>query len=197
MVSHNVALTSTLAVFECGVPGRRAFRPEFVETLSPITREARLSGRARTDALADSAAKNLGSARQRVERSQKAFKNSMEFERAFVRAGGHLMAGLDPTGSGCSLFGFGDIRNVQLLVEAGFTPAEAIKITSLNGAQFLGQADSLGSVTVGKIADLVVIDGNPAANIAEVEKVQIVFKNGVGYDSAKLLASVKGQVGVN
>jgi imidazolonepropionase-like amidohydrolase len=108
-----------------------------------------------------------------------------------------LLAGLDPTGGGCSLFGFGDIRNLSLLVEEGFTPAEAVKIATLNGAQFLGQADSLGSIAVGKLADLVVVEGNPAQNIDDVTKTAIVFKNGVGYDPAKLLASVKNQVGIN
>jgi imidazolonepropionase-like amidohydrolase len=197
MVSHNVALTSTLAVFECQVPGRPPLRPAFVESLSPTTREARVGAHDRGVALADSAAKGLGDARARVERAKLTFKKSMEFERAFAKAGGHLMAGLDPTGSGCSLFGFGDQRNVQLLVEEGFTPVEAIRIVSYNGAKFLGQADSLGSIAAGKVADIVVIDGNPAQSIADVEKVSVVFKNGVGYDPAKLLADVKGQVGIN
>jgi predicted amidohydrolase YtcJ len=121
----------------------------------------------------------------------------MAFERAFAKAGGHLQMGLDPTGGGCALFGFGDQRAVQLLVEAGFTPVEAIKIASFNGARFLGQDDRLGSIAAGKIADLVVIDGDPSRNIADIEKVVTVFKDGVGYDSAKLLEAVKGQVGMN
>ena len=86
---------------------------------------------------------------------------------------------------------------MQLLVEEGFTPVEAIKVVSYNGAKFLGQADSLGSIATGKVADLLVIDGNPAQNIADVEKISVVFKNGVGYDPAKLMADVKGQVGIN
>jgi imidazolonepropionase-like amidohydrolase len=197
MVAHNVALTSTLAVFECSVPGRPPLRPAFVESLSPTTRETRVGAHDRGVALADSAAKGLGDAPARAERARKAFQKSMEFERAFAKAGGHLMTGLDPTGSGCSLFGLGDQRNVQLLVEAGFTPVEAVKIVSYNGAKFLGQADSLGSIAAGKVADLVVIDGNPAQTIGDVEKVSVVFKNGVGYDPAKLMADVKGQVGIN
>ncbi len=202
MVAHNVALTSTLAVFECSVPGRPPLRPAFVESLSPITRETRVTAWERNKAVADSAEKGLSSGRgptpaARVERAKKAFQKSMEFERAFVKAGGHLMAGLDPTGSGCSLFGFGDQRNVQLLVEAGFTPVEAIKVVTYNGAKFMGQQDSLGTIAAGKVADIVVIDGNPAQTIGDVEKVSVVFKNGVGYDPARLLADVKGQVGVN
>jgi imidazolonepropionase-like amidohydrolase len=197
MVRYNVALTTTPAVHECAVPGRPPLRPAFVESLSPITRETRVGASQRSMALADSAAKGLGTAPARVARSRAVWKKNQEFDRAFVKAGGHLMAGLDPTGSGCSLFGFGDQRNLVLLVEAGFSPAEAVKIASFNGAQFLGQSDSLGSITVGKIADLVLVDGNLVANMTDIEKTSIVFKNGIGWDTAKLIASVKGQVGVN
>ncbi len=82
-----------------------------------------------------------------------------------------------------------------MLVEAGFTAEETIRIASANGAQFLGKLDSIGTIAPGKIADLVLLDGNPAANIADVEKVHTVFKNGIGYDSAKLIEATKGQVG--
>ena len=121
----------------------------------------------------------------------------MEFERSFVKQGGTLLVGLDPTGGGCSLFGLGDQRNLALLVEEGFTPVEAVKFATLNGAQFLGQADSLGSIAVGKIADMVLMDGDLSKDPLAIEKTTTVFKNGVGYDSAKLYASVKNQVGIN
>ena len=197
MVSHNVALTTTPAVHECSVPGRPPLRPVFVESLSPTTQEARLKSHERGVALADSAAKGLGDAATRVEKQRAIWKKNQEFDRAFVKAGGHLQLGLDPTGSGCSLFGLGDQRNLEDLVEAGFTVPEVIKIASFNGAQFLGQSDSLGSIAAGKLADLVLIDGNLAQDITAIEKVTIVFKNGVGYNSAKLFAAVKGQVGIN
>src|SRR5206468_4279990 len=120
----------------------------------------------------------------------------MEFERAFVAAGGLLLAGLDPTGNGGVVAGFGDQRETELLVEAGFTPLEAIKIATLNGAQFLGEQERIGSIAAGKAADLVIIKGNPAANIRDIENVDIVFKDGVGYDSQKLIDSVRGLVGI-
>lgn len=123
-------------------------------------------------------------------------KKVMEFERLFVQAGGLLIAGLDPTGNGGVVAGFGDLREVELLVEAGFTPVEAIKIASLNGARFLGEDARIGSVAVGKQADLMVVKGNPATNISDIEKVEIVFKDGVGYDSQKLIDSVQGLVGI-
>jgi hypothetical protein len=123
-------------------------------------------------------------------------RKAMDFERAFVKAGGLLIAGLDPTGNGGIVAGFGDQREVELLVEAGFTPVEAIKIATLNGAKFLGEQGNIGSIALGKQADLMVVKGNPATNIADIEKVEIVFKDGVGYDSEKLIQSVQGLVGI-
>jgi hypothetical protein len=124
------------------------------------------------------------------------FRRAQAFERAFVKAGGLLGAGVDPTGVGGALPGFGDQRNFELLIEAGFTPVEAIQIMTYNGARILGVDKELGSIAAGKIADLVVINGDPIARPAEIRKTTIVFKNGVGYDSAKILASVKGLVGI-
>ena len=124
-----------------------------------------------------------------------AFKKEMEFEHAFAQAGGLLLAGLDPTGMGGVIAGFGDQREVELLVEAGFTALEAIHIATANGAQFLGESDRIGTIASGKQADLVVIKGDPSKNIADIENVETVFKDGVGYDSAKLIESVRGVVG--
>ena len=124
------------------------------------------------------------------------FKKEMQFERDFVKAGGLLLAGCDPTAHGGVLPGFGDQRQVELLVEAGFTPVEAIRIATLNGAQFMGEDSKLGSVEVGKAADLVVVMGNPAEKISDIEQVDTVFKDGQGYDPQKLIASVSGLMGL-
>ena len=124
------------------------------------------------------------------------FPKAMALERAFARAGGTLIAGTDPTGGGGVIPGFANQRQVELLVESGFTPLEAISIATLNGATYLGRAARVGSLAVGKQADLVVIDGNPALAIADIRKVTTVFKQGVGYDPAKLIASVSGRVGL-
>lgn len=117
-------------------------------------------------------------------------------ELRFARAGGLLLAGTDPTGGGGVIPGFSDQRQVELLVGSGFTPIEAIRICTLNGATYLGRADHIGSIAAGKQADLVVVRGNPAANIADIENVELVFKQGVAYDPAKLIASVAGKVGL-
>jgi imidazolonepropionase-like amidohydrolase len=120
----------------------------------------------------------------------------MAMERAFVKAGGMLIAGTDPTGSGGVVPGYADQRQVELLVEEGFTPLEAISIGTLHGAKYMGRDAKIGSIAVGKQADLVIVDGNPAATIADIRRVETVFKQGVGFDPAKLIDSVRGSVGV-
>src|SRR5262249_4441582 len=123
-------------------------------------------------------------------------RKEMDFELAFVKAGGLLLAGPDPTGNGGVLPGFGDQREIELLVEAGFTPVEAIQIATSNGAKFLGRSESVGSLAPGKQADIVLVKGDPSKNINDIENVETVFKDGVGYDSRKLVEAVRGQVGV-
>ena len=120
----------------------------------------------------------------------------MALERAFAKAGGLLIAGTDPTGGGGVIPGFSNQRQVELLVDAGFTPLEAISISTLNGAKYLRRDKTIGSLVAGKQADLVVVNGNPAANISDIRKVETVFKQGVGYDPAKLIASVQGRAGI-
>jgi imidazolonepropionase-like amidohydrolase len=107
------------------------------------------------------------------------------------------VSGADPTGNGGALAGFADQRNIELLEEAGFTCSQAVQIATANGARFLGEFDRIGTIAAGKQADLVVIDGNPAARIADIHKVKMVFKDGVGYDPLKLLESVRGSVGLH
>ena len=184
LVDHHVAVTSTLPVFESSIPTHLHLQPRVLEAMSPPTREAYLYTR------------NLELSRPQNATREKAFHNGAALEHKFVAAGGLLIAGLDPTGDGGTLPGFGDQREVELLVEfGGFTPVEAIKIATLNGATYMGKQSTIGSIALGKNADLVVINGNPAANINDIEKVEIVFKDGVGYDSAKLFDSIKGRYG--
>ena len=184
MVAHKVPMTSTLAVFELFVPNRPPLEPRVLEAMAPDVKAEYLTSRARL-----SEPNSFGV-------SPEVFRNAQQFELAFVRAGGLLAAGVDPTGNGGALPGFGDQRNYELLIEAGFTPVEAIRIMTLNGAIVLGEDKRLGSITPGKLADLVVIKGDPIARPAEIRNVTIVFKDGVGYDSAKLIEACRGLVGI-
>jgi hypothetical protein len=129
-------------------------------------------------------------------RAEQLLKQEMAFELAFVKAGGLLLAGPDPTGMGGVLPGFGDQRELELLVEAGFTPLEAIHIATANGAAFLGRLDRIGTIEPGKQADLVVVKGDPSRRIEDLENMVTVFKDGLGYDSARLIDSVRGHVGI-
>jgi imidazolonepropionase-like amidohydrolase len=126
----------------------------------------------------------------------KLFPKGLALERAFVKAGGLLISGTDPTGVGGVIPGYSNQRQLELLVEAGFRPLEAISIGTLNGAKYLGRDNRVGSLAVGKQADVVVINGNPAVSIADVHKVEMVFKQGVGFDPVALIDSVKGKVGL-
>ena len=183
LVDKHVALTSTLPVFEQFVSSRPDVPQKVLDLLSEDARKAYLANRARI-------AQNQQSPWPVM------FPKEMEFERAFVKSGGTLLAGLDPTGIGGVIAGFGDQRELELLVDAGFTPLEAIKVATLNGAQFLGEAEHIGSLAAGKQADIMLVKGDPSTKIADIENVELVFKDGVGWDSKKLIDSVKGQVGI-
>jgi len=185
LVAHKVAITSTLPVFESFVATRPLLSKKQMAMMSAESLRSHLAARA-------AAATNPARAAQ----GEAALKKEMAFERAFVKAGGLLLAGPDPTGNGGVLPGFGDQRELELLVEAGFSPLEAIQIGTANGARFLGQLDRIGTIAAGKHADLVVLGGDPSKRISDVENVEIVFKDGYGYDPVKLNNSVKGMLGI-
>jgi imidazolonepropionase-like amidohydrolase len=184
LIAHHVTVTSTLPVFESNIPNHLHLQNRVLDAMAPATREAYLYNR------------NLELNRPDNANRALIYKHGAQLERKFVAAGGLLMAGPDPTGDGGVLPGFGDQHEVELLVDSdGFTPVEAIKIATLNGATYLGRQAKIGSIAPGKDADLVVIKGDPSTRITDIENVEIVFKDGVGYDSAKLFDSIKGRYG--
>jgi imidazolonepropionase-like amidohydrolase len=184
LVGHRVAVTSTLAVFDALLPGRPPLESRMLDAMSPQAAESYLASKSRT--VEDPGPRTLAW-----------LKKEMDFEREFAAAGGLLIGGCDPTGNGGALPGFGDQRNLELLVEAGFKPEEAIHIYTQNGANYLNRADHIGSIAPQKQADLVVVEGDPSTHIADVEKVKLVFKQGIAYDPAKLIESVRGAVGIH
>ena len=181
LVAHHVAVTSTQTVFETITPGRPM--PPGTDVLDPVLKTQYDQQYARVQQNTTSPFGKLLPLDQAM-------------ELAFFRAGGLLLAGTDPTGGGGVIPGYSDQREAELLVESGLTPLEAIKVCTLNGATYLGRADRIGSIAVGKQADLVVIDGNPATTIADIAHVTLVFRQGVGYDPSKLIESVRGKVGL-
>jgi len=176
LVAHHVAITSTLP--SSAASPSAVVRPAVLDALSPSLREAFLYWRNRP-----------------VSPQSVLLHKDMELERAFVAAGGLLLAGPDPVGIGGNIPGFGDQRQIELLVDAGFSPLQAIRIATMIGAIYLGRQDQIGSIAIGRNADLIVTKGDPSTHIADIENVEIVFKDGVGYDPKKLLESVKGRYG--
>jgi hypothetical protein len=190
LIRHHVAVTSTLPGTASTLPGidtsadgRPTLRSAALQSMSSSAREAYLYGR------------NRPANKTTQAKTALLLRRDMDLERAFVAAGGLLLAGSDPVGVNGLIPGFGDQREIELLVEAGFAPVQAIRIATLNGAIFLGRQDQIGSIAAGKNADLVVMKGDPATRIADIENVEIVFKDGAGYDTNKLLDSVKGHYG--
>jgi imidazolonepropionase-like amidohydrolase len=183
LVQHHVAVTSTLVIFETFAANRPPLQDRVLQAMSLLSRVDYLAVRTKIAEGNDNGAILL--------------KKEMQFEHDFVKAGGLLLSGEDPTGYGGALAGFGDQRQTELLVEAGFTPLEAIHIATQNGAEFLGEADRIGALKAGKQADIVVIKGDPSQKIEDIENVELVFKDGIGYDSQKLIRSVQGAVGLH
>lgn len=185
MIDNDVSLTSTLVIYELLFPGRAPVEQRTLDAMAPEVREAYLAQRRTIDQNPNPVL------------TVEMFRNAMAFEKAFHDAGGLLAAGVDPTGIGGALPGFGDQRNYELLIEAGFTAPQVLKIMTLNGARILGLEKEIGSVETGKVADLVVLKGDLAADPTVIKNVAVVFKDGIGYDPTKLIDSVKGRVGIN
>ncbi|QIL75050.1 amidohydrolase family protein [Hymenobacter sp. HDW8] len=182
LVSKRVALTSTLPVFE-PYTGREVVLGGGLEALIPQLQE-REQATWQQNQNKDTASLRL-------------FKKEMVWEKQFYDAGGLLVSGTDPTGAGRTIAGYSNRRQLELLVEGGFTAVQAIKISTLNGAIYLGREKEIGTIEAGKQADLVLINGDPEQDIQQVRRMEIVFKKGVGFDSVKLFETMKGKVGLN
>jgi len=182
LIAKHVAVTSTLAVFESALGGTLPAE-EIERSRRAMTWKAWKLSRLRVAA-------------GRHSHLDRLMEKEMAFERDFVKAGGTLLAGCDPTGDGSVLAGFGDQRGLELLVKAGFPPLEAIKIATKNGADFLGIGDQVGTVESGKEADLIVVKGNPAETMSDVKNVEMVFRKGIAYDPRRLLDGIDGVVGL-
>lgn len=182
MIDNDVAMTSTLVVYEISVSGRQPIDERVFDVLAPEiaeeVREISVQRRAGRGAI-----------------DPAVYQKALEYEKAFVEAGGLLAAGVDPTGYGAAPPGYGDQRNYELLLEAGFTPSEVVQIMSANGAKVLGIDRDVGTVEAGKVADLVVVDAD-VEDVGHIRDTRIVFRHGIGWDSAKLIESIRGLVGI-
>ena len=183
VIAARAAVASTLAAYETFIPGRVRLDARILETLEPETRK-------------EVQAVHAGLADSTWALPPRMLPNMMRWERAFVAAGGVLGAGSDPWGTGL-VPGVGNMRNYELLVEAGFTAEQAIQIMTLNGARILGIDQRFGSIAPGKIGDLVVIQGDPVRRPADIYDVVTVFKDGIGFDAARLRQAAKDRIGAS
>lgn len=182
MVKRNVSLTSTLAVMELSSPSRIPLDQRVLDVLHPDAAKAIQTWHA--------------TGQKRDDKPQQALlKKAMQFERRFAAAGGLLAAGSDP----CCLSvvaGYGDHRNFELLVEAGFTAEQAVQIMTANGAKVLGIDNRVGTIATGKQADLLVIKGDLTSDPTAIKQITTVFREGAGYDPERLLKTIRGLIGV-
>jgi len=185
MVKHHVSMTTTMAIFEALAPHRPVTDERTLELMEPGVRAAYVANRTYIDSVPDYIFTKGGFAR------------ALAFDKAFFDAGGLLASGVDPTGNGGALPGFGDQRAYELLREAGLTAEQAVQVVSYNGARILGVSDKLGSVEKGKLADLVLLRGDLTSDPSVIRNVVTVFKDGVGYDPKKLIDAVRGRVGID
>lgn len=182
LVAHDVALTSTLTVVERRGPDRPLPPVGAREAMLPQLRERVMAGLERE-----------GAGR---ERAGALLRRYMEMEKAFYDAGGTLVVGTDPTGAGDVVPGYANQRALQLLVEMGLTVEQAVEVATRNGAEFLERDDIVGTVEVGKHADLVLMRGDLRVDPETFRRTTLVFREGIGYDAPRLFDSVKGWVGV-
>ncbi|NNF36824.1 MAG: amidohydrolase family protein [Saprospiraceae bacterium] len=180
LIENGTAITSTPNVFE-PYTGREIVPGGGMEALTVQLKEREI---------------NIYNSRiGRDSLSEAMFNKNLAWLKRFHDKGGLLTAGTDPTGSGRTVAGYANQRTIEIFVEAGFSIPDAIKICTMNGATYLDQSNQIGSIEVGKVADLVLIDGDLMKNISNIRNMEIVFKDGVGYDSRAMFDSVKGKVG--
>lgn len=185
MIKKNVSMTTTMPVYEALYPHRPVTDQRSLDMMAPQVRTAYVQNRAFIDSVPNWVFTKDGFAR------------ALAFDKAFYAAGGVLGNGVDPTGNGGALPGFGDQRGYELLRESGLNAEQAVQVVSFNGARILGVSDQLGSVEKGKAADLVLLKGDLVADPSVIRNVVVVFKDGVGYDPEKLLNAARGRVGID
>lgn len=183
LIDRKVTVTSTLPVFE-GFDPTHPSASEALGVLTPDHQAAYLRKR------------DFFHSNEQGKLTSRLLVNMMRLEKAFVDAGGMLTAGSDPTGIGGTVPGFSSKRQFALLLEAGFTVPQAVQIMTMNGARYLGRDKDVGSLAVGKRADIVVIDGDLAATPASIDAMPLVFKGGIGVSTKPIFDRLKGTVGL-
>ncbi|WP_420386302.1 amidohydrolase family protein [Roseivirga sp.] len=181
MIDKGVFMTSTLSVFEASVAQRAYADARALKAMSPYLKGLYEERRKAFDK------------EMKDETRLKRLKRMMAFEYQYFKMGGLLCSGVDAGRH--VLPGFGDQRNFELFLEAGFSTEEAIQVMTSNGARALNRND-IGSISSGKRASFVILNGDLTANSKVIEKVETVFKNGLGFDPQIILNEMQGKFGL-
>ena len=180
MIDNGVALSSTLSCFEA-LPNSAEADPRDLEVMSTRHLEAYHNRQNR----------------KKMKGKDWWFKDAwytkeIEYDYQYYKMGGFVVSGSDPETH--NMPGYGDQKNYEIFIKAGFKPEEAIQVMTANGAKLLDLED-LGTIQKGKTANLVVLDGDLIQNPSVIREVETVFKDGTGYDPQKLINSIKGSLG--
>jgi imidazolonepropionase-like amidohydrolase len=173
LLKHHTVVDPTLALFEIILHSTdqpiSAFEPGILK-VAPELREG---------------LETMGAPPQKNDQSGARFRVLVETVRLLHKAGIPIVAGTDQAVPGFSLD-----REIELYVQAGFTPMEAIQAATLVSAQAMGMEKESGTIEAGKRADVILVDGNPLENISDIRKVSAVFAGGRMYQPAALWTSV-------
>ncbi|MGG5487867.1 amidohydrolase family protein [Gaetbulibacter sp. PBL-D1] len=180
MIDNKVFLTSTVSIYEASIPNRAFADKRTIKAMSPFLQDQYKERRASFDKQMNDSIRN------------NRLKRIMQFEYQYYKMGGLLCAGVDAGRH--VLPGFGDQRNYELLIEAGFKTEEAIQIMTGNGAKALERQD-VGTIQVGKRADFVILNGNLEKDATLIKNVETVFKKGIGYNPESILETIEEQFG--
>lgn len=183
IVKHRVAIDPTIVVYQSLDPNFEPVTPDWLKYLSAEAQAHQVSLRAAASKRNPASAQCL----------QRALQTQLRFVKKVYDRGGIIIAGTDPVIVTLTP-GYGLQRELKNLVAAGLTPIAAIKAATLTAATVLHHEKDFGSIESGKLADLVVIGGDPATRIEDVGKTEIIFQGGVRYDPAALRKSAEGQI---
>lgn len=183
IVEKRVALSATTASFEFWCGGYEPVTPDWDSYLAPEIRRAQKGYVLRLQ--------------QMDPENSKVFAAGLGKQLAFLKLvhdrGGVVVTGTDPGGK-ILIPGFGLHRELKLLVDGGFTPLAALRAATQHAARALGVEDDLGTVEAGKLADLVLVKGDPSADIRAIGDTVAVWKAGERFDPAALRAQAKGKI---
>lgn len=183
IVARGIALSATTVAFAAWAPGFEPVTPDWADYLAPPVRRLEQARALRIAGLPPEHGADFAAGVQK----------QLDFLRLVHERGGIVVTGTD-TGDRRLIPGFGLHRELQLLVRAGLSPLAALRAATGHAARALGVERDLGTIEAGKVADLVLVAGDPTVDITAIGRTVRVWKDGVGHDPAALRARAKGGI---